>query len=411
MFRVLTNITMARMACLALASIACACMAFSTSARAQALSADAATPGEAAVAEALDTIAGPGAGPYAPIIGTIEALATSAARSDALGQLSPRAYRVMPRLSIQSMDATDREIRGYLAIRRETSLDVRSSAPLSVDRTVNVLVSSGFKQGKYEGRPDRPSANFDSRSVRVAFDVAPAPGLIVGASIGIDGLDANLDRARQPRSTLFNAGITPYASYASGRFYVDATAGYTRSWYQLRRQVSWNGIISQLQAGAEGDNASASAEAGGILQLGALRAQPFAGLQYRYADLGGIVESGGAASLAVARFKSESVRSTLGLRASATLREGNWAIRPVVEGQWQRDRRAHPEGRIEATFTNGGAPIFTLPAGRYDRDAAIVGAGLSAVQGDRTAVRLSYSGEFAHDRRIHSFALTASRRF
>ncbi|HUD27949.1 MAG TPA: autotransporter outer membrane beta-barrel domain-containing protein [Novosphingobium sp.] len=381
------------------------------SAFAQTYGPDATTPGQAAVAGALDAIVDPAATPYGPMLDSIDALPNSAARADALGQLGPQAYRLMPRLSIQSMDATDREIRGYLAQRREMMLDASASVPATGERTITVMASYGLKQAKYKARTDRPSANSDSRSIRAGLDITAAPGLIVGASIGIDGLDANLDRSKRPRSTLFNAGVTPYASYTNGRFYVDATAGYTRSWYQLRRQVSWTGFDSQLQAGAEGDNASASAEAGGILQLGVLRAQPYAGLQYRYADLGGIVESGGAASLAVARFKTESVRSTLGMRASATLRKGNWALRPSIDAQWQRDLRSRPDSRIEAIFASGGTPIFTLPATRYDRDAAIVGAGLSAVQGERTAVRLSYSGEFANDHHVHGFAVTASRRF
>lgn len=392
--------------------IAASIVALSGSAAlAQTYGPDATTPGEAAVAGALDTIASPSTGPYATMLGAIDALPDAAARADALGQLSPRNYRLMPRLSIQSMDATDREIRGYLQQRREMALDASASVPVSGDQTITVMGSYGLRQGKYKARVDRPAANSDSRSIRAGFDISPVPGLIVGASIGIDGIDAALDRSQRPRSTLFNAGVTPYASYTKGRFYVDATAGYTRSWYQLRRQVSYTGFTDRLQAGAQGDNAAASVEAGGILQLGVLRAQPFAGLQYRYADLGGIVESGGASALAVAKFKSQSVRSSLGMRASATVRKGNWSVRPSVEAQWQRELRSRPESRIEAIFINGGTPIFTLPSWRYDRDAAIVGASVAAVHGERTAVRFSYSGEFAHDRRVHGFALTASRRF
>lgn len=405
---ILTTVSAVRLVIGVAASLSALC---GPAVMAQTYGPDATTPGEAAVAGALDAIANPGGSTYGPMLDTIDALPTSAARADALGQLGPRNYRLMPRVSIQSMDATDREIRSYLAQRRDMTLEASPAVPSSGDRTITAMASYGLKQGNYKARTDRPAANSDSRSVRAAFDITPIPGLIVGASIGIDGLDANLDRSQRPRSTVFNAGITPYASYTDGRFYVDATAGYTRSWYQLRRQVSWTGFNSQLQAGAEGDNASASAEAGGILQFGALRAQPFAGLQYRYADLGGIVESGGAASLAVAKFKTESVRGTLGLRASATLRKRSWAVRPVLEAQWQRELRSHPDSRIEATFASGGTPIFTLPAGRYDRDAAIVGAGVTAVHGERTAIRLSYSGEFSNDRRVNGFTVTASRRF
>ncbi|MFD2138057.1 autotransporter domain-containing protein [Novosphingobium resinovorum] len=308
------------------------------------------------------------------------------------------------------MDATDREIRGYLAQRREFALDASPGVPVSGDRTINVMVSYGLKQGDYHARPDRPRANFDSRSIRAGFDISPVPGLILGTSIGIDGIDANLDRSQQPRSTLFNANVTPYASYTNGRYYVDATAGYTRSWYQLRRQVSFTGFSDRLQSGPNGDNAAATVEAGGIFKLGVLRAQPFAGLHYRYADLGGFVESGGSFTCRC------QVQDGIGAQQSgdAGFRiapEGAWTLRPSVEAQWQRELRSRPESRIEAIFLQGGTPIFTLPSTRYDRDGAVVGAGISAVYGERTALRLSYSGEFANDRRIHGFAITANHRF
>ncbi|TCM35225.1 outer membrane autotransporter protein [Novosphingobium sp. ST904] len=372
---------------------------------------DATTPGEAAVAGALDAIANPATSTYGPMLDSIDDLPDASQRAAALNQLSPRNYRLLPRLAIQSMDATDREIRGYLVQRREMALDAGPDVPSSGDKTITFMLSYGLKQGKYEARTDRPSANSDSRSIRAGVDIAPVEGMILGATLGIDGLDANLDRSQQPRITQFNVNIGPYASYTNGKFYVDATAGYNRSYYKLRRQVSWTGFTDQLQARADGDNAAGTVEAGGILQVGALRAQPFAGLQYRYADVSGFAEHGGTAALGVARYKTESLRGSLGLRTTATVKKGSWAIRPMVEAQWQRELRSHPDSRIEAIFLDGGTPIFTLPAGRYARNAAIVGAGLTAVHGDRTALRLSYNGELAKDRRVHAFAITASRRF
>ncbi|WP_232495832.1 autotransporter outer membrane beta-barrel domain-containing protein [Novosphingobium kaempferiae] len=394
-----------------LAASAMAMAGLASPAFAQSYESYGASAGQAAVGRALDAVQAPDTSPYADILDAVDGLPNAAARADALGHLGPSPYRLMPRLSIQSMDATDREIRGYLAQRRELALDASADVPASGDRTINVMVSYGLKQGKYKARPDRPRADFDSRSIRAGFDISPVPGLILGTSIGIDGIDANLDRNQNPRSTVFNANVTPYASYTNGRYYVDATAGYTRSWYQLRRQVNFTGFSDRLQSGPNGDNAAATVEAGGILKLGVLRAQPFAGLHYRYADLGGLVESGGAASLAVAKFKTESVRSSLGLRASASLKKGAWTLRPSVEGQWQRELRSRPESRIEAIFLAGGTPIFTLPSTRYDRDGAVVGAGISATHGERTGLRLSYTGEFGNDRRIHGFAVTANHRF
>lgn len=373
---------------------------------------DASTPGEAAVAGALDAIENPSGGPYEPIASSIDDLTTSAERADALGQLSVRNYRLLPRLAVQSLDASDRAIRGYLAQRREAALDASAGVPAKGDRTFNFMLSYGLKQGRYKARTDRPSANSDSRSILAGVDVSPVRGLIVGATVGIDGIDANLDRSQRPRSTMFAASLGGYASYTSGRYYVDATTSYARTEYKVRRQIAWTGFSDQLTSRTDGDNAAGTIEGGAILQYGVLRAQPFVGLQYRYADLGGLLENGGPAALAVAKYRTQSVRSSLGARLTATLTSGkSWSLRPSIEAQWQRELRKNPDSRIEAAFLSGDTPIFTLPAGRVlARDAAIVTAGVTAVHGERTALRLSYTGEFSGDRRIHAFGITINRR-
>ncbi|WP_242526497.1 autotransporter domain-containing protein [Novosphingobium sp. KA1] len=372
---------------------------------------DAATPAQGAVAGALDSIASPDTTVYGDMLAAIDGLGSSAERADALGQLSPRNYRLLPRLAIQSMDASDSEIRGYLAERREQAWDAAAAPPPPADQTVRFMLSFGLKQAAYKQRIDRPAANSDSRSIRSGLDVSPAKGLILGATLGIDGIDANLDRSQHPRITQFNVDIGPYASYSTNTFYIDATSVYNRSYYKLRRQISWSGFSDQLRTNVSGDNAAATVEAGSILQFGALRAQPFAGLHYRYADVSGFVEHGGAAALAVAQYKTQSVRSSIGLRASTKARTGSWTVRPNVEAQWQRELRGHPDSRIEAVFAGGDTPIFVLPGAQYARDVAVVKAGLSAASGERISIRLAYSGEFAADRHVHGLAITASRRF
>jgi len=367
---------------------------------------DANTPAEAAVAGVLDA-----GGGSLDIRSSLDALPSSSARADALGQLSVRNYRLLPRLAIQSMDATDRALRGSLVQRREQILDAPAGVPLKGDRTLHLTVTYGLKQGKYDGQVDRPRANSDSRSIMAALDVSPAPGLIIGGTLGIDGIDMNLDRSQRPRSTVFTATYGGYASYTNGQFYVDATAAYANTEYKVRRQVTYAGFSDRLFSAPRGDNASASLEAGAIISRGAVRLQPFAGLQYRYADLGGALEQGGDAALAVAKFKTEAVRSNLGARVTASTRSGDWTLRPSLEGLWQRELKAHPDSRIEAIFADGSTPIFTFPRSRvFHRDAGIVTAALSAVHKERTSLRLSYTGEYSSDRKIHAFGVTLSRR-
>lgn len=369
------------------------------------------TPGEIAVGALLDATPVAPAGERAAMLQSIDALPTAAARADALGQLSARSYSLLPRLSIQSMDAADREIRAYLAERRSVAIDAPADVPVSGDRTITMILTGGIKQATYKGRPDRPEAQSDSRSLRFAVDVRPIAGLVVGATLGIDGFDARMDPAQRPRITQFNSSIGPYASYNNGKFYVDATGVYNFSEFKLRRQIGWTGFADRMVAPTDGDGWAATGELGGMFRAGAVRLQPFAGLLYRYADIGGFTENGGSAALEVANFRTSSLRGSLGARAQATVQRGRWAIRPSMEAQWQRELRSRPDSRIEARFATRDLSIFTLSPTRLARDAALLSAGVSATWNSRTAFRLGYGGEFSSDRHIHAATLSVSRRF
>ena len=384
---------------------------FATAAQAAPYGPYAVTNGQAAVAAALDSSAPVAGSDRAAMLASIDALPSTGERADALGQLTARSYTLLPRLSIQSMDAADREIRHYLTERRSIALDAAGDVPDSGDRTIHMMLTGGLRQAKYDGRTDRPEARTDSRSIRFAIDVSPVPNLIVGATLGIDGIDARLDPDQRPRITSFNSQIGPYASYQNGKFYVDATANYNFSEFKLRRQATWNGFSDRMTASADGDGVGASIEAGAMLKSGAVRVQPFAGLHYRHADIGGFREGGGAAALEVANYRTRSLRSTLGARASATIEKGDWAIRPTVEAQWRRELRAQPDSRIEARFATRDLPVFSLRPAGLARDEALLSAAVTATHNSRTTVRLGYSGDYAADHRVHAAILSISRRF
>jgi len=371
------------------------------------------TAGERAVGAALDGSTPAAGSDRAAMMQSIAQLPTASERADALGQLSARTYTLLPRLATQSMDMHDRQLRDYLVERRAIAADAPADVPASGPGTITMMLTGDLTQARYKARTDRPAANMDSRAVRFAIDVRPTPELLIGATIGIDGIDASLDRDKRPRITDFNTYIGPYASYSNGKVYLDLTGGYNFAEYRLRRQVGWNGFDNRLTniGTVEGDGWAATAEAGLQLRSGNVRIQPFAGLLYRYADVESSSERGGTAALDVAAYNIKSLRSSLGARIAATTGNGDWSIRPALRAEWQRELRSHPESRIEARFASRDAAIFTLQPTSFTRNAGLVGASITATHASRTSLRLGYNGEFASDRRIHNFTLSLSRRF
>lgn len=369
------------------------------------------TPGQTAVATALDGYTRTPTGDTATLFNQIDAQPTPTERASALGRLSPQSYTLLPRLVVQSLDAKDAMLQSYLADRRNGT-DSSPARTLGTSGGVNMVLMGDVRNAKYEGTIDRPKVKSDSRSIAFAIDYEARPGIIVGATVGIDGLDARLDPSARPRITLFNSNIGTYASATNGRVYVTATASYNYGDYKLRRQVDIGTLSNRLSASTDSDAWTVSGETGYSLKAGKARIEPFAGLLYRNVSVSGFQEQGGVAALQVANYRTRSLQSALGVRASTTLIvRSDWALRPTVQAEWRRELRGKGDSRIEARFASGDFATFTLKPTRLARDFATASIGVTATYKDRTSVRLAYNGQLSNDRRIHGAVLAISRRF
>ncbi len=367
-----------------------------------------ATPGQIAVATALDSRI-PTTGPSAVMRAAVVAQPTPTERASALGLLSPQSYTLLPRLVVQALDAKDMMLQSYLADRRAGT----DSSPARTPGTkggVNMVVMGDVRQAKYDAATDRPKLKSDSRSIAFAIDYQPREGVIVGAMLGIDGLDAQIDPAR-PRSTLFNSHIGSYASISNGRVYVTGAVSYDYADFKLRRQVGFTGFSDRLTARTDADAFAATGETGYSLALGKARVEPYAGINFRHIAMSGFTENGGAAALQVANYRTRSLQSALGLRTNATITRGAWTIRPAVQAEWRRELHGKADSRIEARFVSGNFATFTLQPTRLARDYAAMSAGVTATYKERTSLRLAYNGQLGSDRAIHGAVLSLSRRF
>jgi len=375
------------------------------SAMAQSLASYGATPGQVAVGAALDASSATGAA--ATLANAIRALPNAASRADALSQISAGSFTLVPALAIQSLDAIEANVHNSLVDRRDLDADRDTSG---VGR-FRLSLMGDLRQAHYSLRPDRPRANSDNRSLAVAIDYMPLPGVVVGVSLGVDGLDAQLANTR-PRIAMDSYHIGPYLGVSNGHVYFDTSFNYASTTYNLRREVTFGGLDDRLSTDGtrDGDAWGVSAETGYQLRKGKVNIQPYAGLHYRYSLVSEIPESGGAAALDVSRYKDQSLRSAVGLRASGVIHKGSWSLQPSLSGEWRHELRGNVAGAIEARLVNTDGPAFTLTPDQPGRNAGLVTAGLAATYRDRATLRVSYRGEFAGDRRVNGFMATLSYR-
>lgn len=365
---------------------------------------------QVAVGAGLDANSATATGDRSAMINAIKALPDAASRANALGQISQQSYTLLPQLAIQSMDANETMLHNYIVERRNIAADAGDSVPAVGDGTIHMMLTGDVRQAKYKAGRDRPKADSDSRSIAFSIDVTPKKGLLIGVNLGIDGIDARLDQNR-PRITDFNSHIGPYISYSNGIFYVDTSASYNLSDFKLRREVRFTGFIGRLTATQLGDNWAASGETGLMLKVRKTRIQPFVGVHYRYADVSGFTEQGGTAALQVAKYRTQLVQSSAGIRASTTIEAGAWALRPTVSGEWRHELAKQPDSRIEARLASADVGIWTLQPAGLKRDTANVSAGITATYKNRTSFRLAYVGEWGSDRHVNGATATISRRF
>jgi uncharacterized protein with beta-barrel porin domain len=371
---------------------------------AQSLASYGATGNQIAVGAALDAAS---SGSAATLANAIRALPDAAARADALGQVSARSFTLMPMLAIQSLDAVEAGVHNHLVDARDREAET-GQADVGALR---LTLMGDLRQAHYSQRPDRPRATSDSRSLSAAVDYAPLPGVIAGVTVGADGVDAQLATTR-PRITMTSYHIGSYIGVSNGRVYLDASVNYASSSYRALREVRFGTLVDQLTVNGtrDGDTWGASAETGYQLRHGKVNIQPFAGLHYRYANVSELRESGGDTALDVAPFKAESLRSSLGMRASTVIVKGRWSLQPSISGEWRHELRGKVASVIEARLVNTDAPVFTLNPDQPGRNAGLVTVGLAATWREHTTLRLSYRGEFADDRRINGFMATISHR-
>ncbi|WGD32043.1 autotransporter domain-containing protein [Ancylobacter sp. WKF20] len=238
-----------------------------------------------------------------------------------------------------------------------------------------------------------------SNAAGVASDTG---GFVMGADavladwrLGILGgystTSVNLDgQASAADADSWHAGI--YAGRDWGALAV--RAGIANSWSQIdtSRSVAFNGFAETLSGAYDASLFQAFGELGYGVEMGALRAEPFANLAYvRYAA-DSYSETGGEAALDVDSADVATTFSTLGLRVTQAVPVGGATGLLSAAIGWQHafgdtlPSQSQSFAIGSSSFTTTGVPIA--------EDAALVEAGIALPVGPLGQLALAYGGQF-----------------
>jgi outer membrane autotransporter protein len=240
--------------------------------------------------------------------------------------------------------------------------------------------------------------------VKVGDEDANAPGYRITNGTVILGLDYRLShdfalgiyggyeagRAKlfgDGRLTMEGGNVGAFATYFHDGFYVDVAGGGGWNSYDIRRAA----LLGDAHGRTDGSEVNALGAIGYDWKIGCFNVGPIASVQYTNVNIDGYTETGSLVPLEIQDQNEDSLRTTVGLRATYDIKAGSMIFRPEVRAGWLHEfnDEAYP---IDARLASGGSGILTAFGPTVGRDAAQIRAGVSAQLSRAFAVYVYYDG-------------------
>ncbi len=225
------------------------------------------------------------------------------------------------------------------------------------------------------------SASYDENGAGVIIggDAQITSKLVGGFAFNI-GTD-NVDSANGARNDINTYQGALYGKYAvDPHIYVAGLAGFGWQDYDARRF-----IVAPISASATSNYSGQSyrfyGESGYAFHLAGplpdTTVTPYVGLGYLHTHVDSFAEAGGGgAGLSVDAVDANSFTTSLGARASTSLRIGNTLLKPEVRIAWQHEW-LDDSTNVQSAFVSAPGSVFTVTGAGFGRDSFIGGAGIS----------------------------------
>ncbi|CAO3378139.1 autotransporter outer membrane beta-barrel domain-containing protein [Azospirillum argentinense] len=234
-------------------------------------------------------------------------------------------------------------------------------------------------------------------------DRALSDDLTAGAAFGYQRTAVDV-RDSGDRTDIDSYSAALYGTYRIGAWFVDAQAMYGFGRYDSRRVLrigSPGGVDRRAEGDSDGHGFGAAIGTGYAVTWEGARIEPFAGLRFDRVTRDGFTETGaGALGLEVDDTDLSTLRTSLGLRTSWRLKAGETALEPELRARWDHDF-------LDVAARSGARLLgatYTVSGVQPGRDAAVLGAGLTAALGERFQAYGSYDADLRRDATGHTLS-------
>ncbi len=341
-------------------------------------------------------------------------IANPVARADALAQLTPQAYSLVPEVSLNAVEAQETNILRYVRDQRGNAERPDGSEQTIDDAgRVSAFVIGGARFGTYDAAADRPRVKNDNHMVMGGLNFKLTPKVTLGGFGGFMDSDVNFDTSpTSAKSDLKSWFAGGFATVGIGPVYVDGWGSYTDLNWNLQRGYAFNGLSGVSGGRTDGHVWAAGAATGLSFSAGNFEIEPFGAIRYAKVRVNGFSESGSPAALTIGRNDASSLRVNAGGRIGTKFDAGSVVVRPQLRGGWNKEFRMDDPRTISAAFRDSsvGTPFsFTTTPLRGEYYNA--GAALNVAGSGPISMAVDYDVQFAKDRQFHALSLSARLKF
>jgi len=242
--------------------------------------------------------------------------------------------------------------------------------------------------GDVETTAAAPGWEFTTGGVTLGADYRFGERAILGMTLGYANTDTDLSGGGNLNADSGKASL--YGSLFGGGFYLNAAAGGGYTSYDTKR----NTFGGYARGDTDGADFNALLGGGYDAHIGAFTIGPVASVQYAYVSIEGFTEHGSLAPMHIDSQSQDSLKTTVGLRASYGWNLGNVVITPELRAQWLHEY-LDSTATVESSFAAGDP--FTVHGPEIGRDSLLLDAGLSVQFSPGVAVFAYYTGEIGRE--------------
>ncbi len=229
----------------------------------------------------------------------------------------------------------------------------------------------------------------------------------LGVYAGYQGTDADIGNGGSVKDDSAKIGLYASHSWGNGSWLSGSIGGGTHAYLTKRQSI---GDLARGDTG--GTEFTSQIQVGHDFKAGAWTFWPTLEMNYAHLWIDRYTESGSLAPLAIQAQESDSLRSTLGGRASTVVEVDGTTIKlvPYVNLGWQHEYMDN-RSAVNAAFANGTGGVFNVSGAALGRDAAVAGTGVEVRFSEGFSGGLGYNVEANPDYLNQSLTGSMTYRF